>query len=79
MSDKSGKKTVGFEVGTHLQKTVCKALCMILRVGDKVYLSGTDKNSIDVVVGDGEAAGHRSASRHFSSGFSPHMLEEKTT
>ena len=52
VSDKSGKKTVELLRSARIFKDGVQGTLYDLRVGDKVYLSGTDKNSIDVVVGD---------------------------
>lgn len=51
VSDKSGKKTVELTTSARIYKNSVQVSLQDLRVGDKVYLSGTDKNAIDMVIG----------------------------
>jgi hypothetical protein len=52
VSDKSGKKTVELELSVSIFRAGVKGTLYDLKVGEKVSVSGTDKNSIDVVVCD---------------------------
>ncbi len=52
VSDKSGKKTVELTLSASIFKAGVKGTLYDLNVGDKVSISGTAKNSIDVVVCD---------------------------